>query len=496
MKKPSFGIASAKAGPQADIVRQTGRATQYIGVTQEDFEQIAAMDLPLAACVVDAGADGIVAHDGKRALAPDETYAQITGLVALGAPARARLEELRETWNTIYGDAAPDLLDLSRTADKTRKPDLLTWLVQILSGARAVQAGRNLRLSRDLFELRRNHEAMQTSFRALEQFFYDTVKFERRRDFALPPVAGQGDCVMINDAVVIQRLPRGSVGLSDIVLEVAGPAPSRGTLRAVLKSLDERRPLAIWTIQGSQLRAGDLRLALHTALGDDKVSLALELEWNGDQPLHLKTSMRHPDVRFQLHMDAQPRPVVLAMQGYRYIAGALAPVPAGAFVPQGSTAPMRLVPPSVLAGAVNLKTGRPDLEFLNEAGALQVHVAQNELAAGVLRSLCAAGLRQVTARIETSHESGPEIEYALAVLPRGKRSGTTTTRFDFDAGRFSGWVRLAPLVTGDLRLEIPDGLEEEGDLYMLTRLPEGVQRIDHGWSRFSNLVLRYSGDVL
>lgn len=495
MKKPSFGIASAKAGQHADSASLMARPTQYIGVAQEDLERIAAMDLPLAACVVEAGADGIVAQDGARALAPDEIYARITGLVAFGASSQARLEKLRETWNTVYGDMAPELLDLSRVAEKNRKAEMLTWLVQILAGARAVQAGRNQRLSRDLFELRRNHESMQTSFRALEQFFYDTVKFERWRDFILPPVAGQGDCVMINDAVVIQRLPRGSVGLSDIVLEVAGPAPSRGTLRAVLKSLDERRPLAIWTIQGSQLRAGELRLALHSALGDDKVSLSLELEWEGDRPLHLKTSLPHPDVRFQLHMDAQPRPVVLAMQGYRYVAGALAPVPAGAFVPQGSMAPMRLVPPSVLAGAVNLKTGRPDLEFLNEAGALQVHVAKGELAAGVLRSVCAPGLRQVTARIETGHENAPEIEYALAVLARDKRSGTTTERFDLDAGHFSGWVRLAPLVPGELRLEIPEGLEEEGDLYMLTRLPEGVERIDHGWSRFSNLVLRYSEDV-
>lgn len=128
---------------------------------------------------------------------------------------------------------------------------------------------------------------------------------------------------------------------------------------------------------------------------------------------------------------------------------------------------------------------------MSEEARLQVHVVNAELAAGVLKSLCTAGLTEAVCRVKTCHEHGPQVEYGMAVLPRSMRSTASVTRFDFEIGHFSGWLRIDPMVEGQLRLKIPKGLEEDGDLYLITRLPQNASTADFGWSTFSDVTLHY-----
>lgn len=467
---------------------------QYLGVSSESFSSTQALELPVLPCIVSLKNNSLSAELDDRPLRTDEIHANIAGFIAIDEREHQNLMEVSAVWETTYGDKPPAVLNLSRVAESKRRETALEWLATELATARAAQAHRNIRLSRDLVELRRNHESTQAAFERLEAFFYDVVKFERWQDFILAPTPGAKEAVLNDGDVVLQRLPRSSVGLSDLTLQFADPVPRKdGVLKVALCNLEENKPIACWKINAKQFDESELRLSLKTALGDDPISLGLDLEWEGSEPLRLKTSMQHPDPRFQSFLNSKPQETVLALTAHRYIAGSAAPVPAKAFASDTVASNLLLVPSTMLSEAIDLKTGKKNSEVFVDQGSIQIHVALDSISANVLRSVCAAGTQTIVAKVQTFHEDAPNIEYALGALPRQNRGNLASLEKDLADHHFSGWTCLAPTSPGELRMEIPEGLPETCDLYLMTRLAEGEDRIDFGWARFSGITLHSDG---
>ncbi len=395
-----------------------------------------------------------------------------------------------KAWMLMFGSAPPRTIDFSSVKPEKRKQKALEAIVSLLKEQRRELSDRNVRLMRELGLLRQEHDRTQFAAQRLESLFYDTVKGERQHDFTLAPVSGHQNLILRDGENLEQRLPGSSVGLSDIALK-SHHADVDGMLVVSLRALEEPGLIALWEVPGSKLDTGWTRLSLDRALGGDQVSLILSMEWRGHAPLGLAASVAHPDDRFLPRLEGVRHPAVLAMQGWRYIAGNEAPVPVGAVMQSGGMDKLRRVDFKDLKQALNLKTLTADVPFIAEDSALQVHVLPDEIAAAVLRGVAVTGAKHLYCNIFTRHKNAAPIEYAIALRDRRVRSAYPDQLPDFAKEFHSGWVKLQGGEASQLHIMLENPLEHDCDVYMMTRLPDGEGSTDFGWSCFSDICVRF-----
>lgn len=441
--------------------------------------------LNLPALLASPEGDGFSGRDGD--IPADQVYLSTVGALSFGQDSAIAAD-----WRSKFGTDI-QVLDLASKGDARNAA--LEWLVVQLSQARGQQAERNVRLMRDLGQLRRTHDATQGSFQRLENLFYETIRGQRQHGFALMPEVGRAPLRLTDGQQVVQRVPQSSVGLCDIALHLAAPVPADGLLTVSLRALERAENIAVWDIRAEHLGTletdGWLRLALERALGTDAITPLLTLEWQGAEPLLLSTSVAHPDPRFRAAVEGQSCGEVLALQGWRYVAGSAAPSSVNAVMQKGGKGLLRRVVPDDMHRAVNTMTMTADVPYIAENRALQVHVLADRTACAYLRGVVTTGAQQIFTRVLTRHEKGPVVEYAIAIHDRTRRPSLPGTIPHFVPEMKSGWVRIKPGVEGQVHLVLDEPLDRDCDLYLMTRLPEGNSVTDFGWSSFSEISVRF-----
>ena len=148
------------------------------------------------------------------------------------------------------------------------------------------------------------------------------------------------------------------------------------------------------------------------------------------------------------------------------------------------------VPGDVLAGSVNLRPANQPFLYLADSRALLLHVSPEGPSVGVLAAGVPARTTRLSAKIMTRAAGGPPVEYAFALAPAGATPPPPGADLpDFAPGHLTEWQRLPPMTEGELHLALPAPLEQAHDLYMITRLPEGIEDASWGWATFAGFRL-------
>lgn len=462
-------------------------------VAAADMAELRGLGLPVALVEV-SGSPGETRFRSAAGveLDPARVMVESIGSLALTARGRAELEDMAALWQERTGSPAPPVIPCAGADPSARRQAVLEWLVARLANERQAAAVRSARQMRELGILRRQHEETQAGFRNLEAFLYRNVSQKRVRDITLSPAAGQLPLVLQDGMRMVQRLPGESAGFSDIAIHVANETtPQDGVLHVSLSCLETGDTLAIWEIAGPQLRQGWLRLSLERALGSDAVTLMLSVSYQGGGTVRLSSSVRHPEPRFSAQINGQAMLNVPALQIWRWIAGASAPLAATSILPVGGKNRLRRVLGETLTTARDMNNPSSSMSLHRDTGALLVHVLEDRLAGAILSGVALPGARHVRADIRTYHPDAPRIEYRLALVahsPHPRHAGEIPA---FEPQLTSDWVCLAPEEDGQVHLILAEPLEQPCDVYMLTRLPDGVQSNSYGWSTFANLTLQY-----
>lgn len=441
----------------------------------------------------------IVLFDGAgflwrgEGVAKDRVHVAALGVLALSAEGARDVVGLAAFWVRVFGSELPDFLNLSWVAAEARREAALERLSDLLLAERQGAAVRMVALMRAMAALRQEHEAMQASFARLETHAFLHRLSQRKLAFTVTPAAGSPVLELPSGAALVQRVPGPSVGLSDIALRIAEGPARNGVLRCRLESPDRGEVLAEWTVPAARIELGWLRLSLLRGLEADPVGLEIRMQWAGEGPLRLETAMAHPDPRFlPCGVDGEPfGRNVLAIEVWHYLPGVRAPGSAKGVLPDGSgeaDLPTRRIEGVELLRAINLDTLVQDMQKVQDAAALLVHVMPDRVACGILPE-AVGGARVVSADIMTWSAKGPVVDYAIGVLPAGMRPRQPGVLPEFPEGFHSGWVRMKPMRAGQVTLILPDLPGDGHDLYLMTRLPPGATSNAWGWSGFSGVVM-------
>ena len=464
-------------------------------VAQDDLAAFKSLALPIAPIVVtcagtEAGTEYALADSDGGGVPLEAAFIRAVAQIGLSEGGRSVLEGLGDAWAQALGTEPPPLVPVGAAGPD--RSGLGDWLIARLVASRQDEAQRSVAMMRELYLLRRQHEVTQASFRALEEFVFGHDLQHRRLDLSLSPVLGELPITLQAGAELSLRLPGGSTGLSDIALHLPEqPGTTAGLLQASLSSPESGETLAVWQVPAEGMRPGWLRLALDRALGPDPVTLILTLVRQGPDAMRLSGSIRHPEERFQPILDGQRLPVLPALQSWRWVAGAAAPLPAGAIQQVGGRGLLWRVDRDLLGTVRDWHSPQHHLPLTEDGSAVMVHVLTDRTACGVLAGVALPGTRHVTATAMTRHADGPEVDYQIALVPRQPGGIPAGALPALDPALASGWVRLRPMQEAQLHVMPAEPPGVIHDLLMMTRLPEGATSNAFGWTTFANIGIQY-----
>ena len=462
-------------------------------VPSEDYSQIEALCLPISLIEVTDTTNGMTFSDEDgETLSYEVVMLRAVGQAALTSAGRNTIARLSANWSDQLGTEPPKMAPPCNNGEEDIRVHLSDWLIGQMADARLNDAQRATRFMRELGLLRGQHAEMQSSFRALEHFIYQSGLSERKLETTLSPVWKHLPISLQNGSQLSLRLPISSIGLSDIALHIAHATPGHdGVLHLSLFSPDTNQTLAIWEVFSQQISEGWLRFSMDRALGSDAVSLFLITSYQGAGTIQLSSSIKAPEQRFRTQLDNETLSELPSLKIWRWLAGSVAPTPVGAVIPVGGTDRLRRVERDVLATTLDYSDLSRCMPLAQSGDAVTIHVLEGLTACGLLSGVGLPGARQVMATVCTRHAEGPEIEYQMALFPRQSRVEQTGQLPKFELSHCSQWVRLPAMEEGQVHIMLPEPLDEPHDIYLLTRLCGDRQTNAYGWSTFSDICLQF-----
>ena len=437
-------------------------------------ESAAMKDLSAVARVVsvDIGNDELIlapaTAKGARDAAIDDiaVFRDAIGYVASGVKGETAHAAISALWEHRFGaGTAPALYPL-------REEPALAVVGRILSRSMGTLRQRNTGLMREIGLLRTTHDQTQAAFQKLETFFYANNRSERIPAMTLSVQRGNRPLVLEDGQDIDQRLPIDSSGLCDVAISIARkPRAGSGTLIAALMLHDSAQVAGTWEVEAERIDAGWLRLCLDRALPAEPQTATLRLTWLGEGTLALNASFFHPDPRFMPLPDAP----MLAMQLWKYIPDARAMMPAEG---TATSSPRAIERWNI--GARHFKAAVPldgasaeDVTYSEAFGGLMVPPSGTTPTVARLDRAARAGVRHLFGGIKVEQTSGPEVEFAYALHPSRARTVGINRVPAFAEGLMSEWHALPVNEWSEHHLPLAIPLDEDHDLFLLSRLVEG-----------------------
>jgi len=464
---------------------EMGPDTALIGIAETDLGAFRSAGLPaplgLMALALEEG-EPVLCTDGETQAIARPPYGMIGLAAASDAGARA-LAEIGPALETRFALGLGAPLTLGAPVPRG---ELLGWVAACLAERQLRADGRAVALMGELAGLRQMHDEMQTSFRALESFVLAAGLPERVETGTLPPEGAAVTLGAGGASEIVQTLPVGSAGLSDVAVHIAEPPSGEGgVLKLALETVEDGAVAARWTVGAAEIRRGWLRLGLGRALGPDQQTPRLSVVWEGDGAAGLSLSVKHPDPDWCAMADGVAADRVLALKSWAGIPGTAAhAAPQAAALWRGGAG--RWLAGADLLRSVTCEAGEPDsVRFVADESGVLVHPSGTTPTIARLERAVPKGARHVWASVRTAHPEAAPVDYAIAVLP-SDAAPARRTKPEFRREFSSDWVTLPADTKGEVHLFLPAPLSAPGDLYLATRLGEGVSNA-FAWSIFSRI---------
>lgn len=426
-----------------------------------------------APVILCAGADvGELARQwpGFRWVAPDLSapppvalladLPDILGCVLLEAGAGA----FGDWWRTHLGAPLPGVIEAQS------RDDIGPWLMTLLLTDRAEMGARYGDLSAQIGSLRQNLRDQGEELALLRGMFDGQ---DRRVFFDIP---AEGSLSIPPGGRLTQRLPGMALGLAGVVLPMLRPARGQLTLRFIL--CETQTEIARWSLTNPA--QDSLRLFLGDIIRLPRASAELRISWESEDgtPLDLP-SAPVDDPRHGAVLNGAVQPVCLALRGKSRGFGA-------GILPDNPLQP-RPMPRDVLAHAAPAIPGQKRATWFDLEQALIVHPVPEDISAAILPALLPPGEHQISVEIETLHLRGPEICYAIGVAPSDAPRDAHGLP-DFARGCLSDWRSIPARERHGLVLAPPPAARPQ-DLWLMTRLADGVTDSSWAWASFGALSL-------
>lgn len=457
---------------------ETRRA--LLAIADVDKDRLSALAEAIPSTIVDPNADETAAMTGGLAFA---AFASDDG--------RAALERLN-TRRSLHGLAPAMMIDFREdgTAVQHSSANATAALFAKIGESAHMLAARNVDLMRQAAQIRHVNEETLYAFEKLERFVTGLGGATRTERLSLLPSPRSITLSIESGQTLVQRLPIGSAGLSDIAILVANaPTAHDGHLQVDVRTADDNALAGAWLIPARELAPGWHRLALPSALSGDQRSVLVALSWVGPSTVELRCALRHPESRMQASVDGRAQGLTLAIKAWTFVEGCEAPVAVGSRLPASELPERSYVPGSMLEQAESLNAKPENVEYKASDHSVLVHVLIEGVSVARIPGAAVAGTRIVSARALTRSEKAPVAEYALGVAPAAARPQTPGTPPEFAPGRVTEWLTLTPMESGRLDLVLDAPVDEPLDLYLMTRLHPSAKRVTWGWTTFDQIRL-------
>lgn len=445
------------------------------------------LSVPVAVCAVAPGGP-VVTYAGKP-LRDHEVLINCLGFVAGSSRGLADIEAVRTSWKARFGADAPSVVDAQGFSDALGVTAAAgAFVVEACLKERRALGARIGDLQRELATMRSSYDETLTAFRALESFIGQTSKASRWIGTVIEPLATRTPLRLKAGDVLKQLLPADSAGLSDVAFFLSSAPPrGRGELRVSLSLVETGQSVGSWQVSGERLKAGWNRFALETSLGVETRTPVLRIDWDGEEPLRVGQSIRHPEERFCVALNGTPGVAVMAVQVWKSVPGVRAPLPPGAHVTDGATALRWSFPEQTLRKVVDLTPVPDQVKFVPEHAGVLVHPIPERASVALLQAAAGEGMRHLVVDAKSIHEAASDIEFAMAIADPDDRPRGPEEVPDFPEAMHSGWVRVKATRSSQLHVILPAPLSGAADIYFMTRVAEKGADTAYGWAIFTNL---------
>lgn len=377
---------------------------------------------------------------------------------------------LSDAWKAQFGDGADlPVYDLSGQDDE----GILSSVCQIMANLNTALHNRSAKLMKELSVLRRSYDETQRAHAALEEFCYSAAKINRTPTMIVPVQQHAPQIKVTSHRSVETRLPGDSAGLCDVTLHLAQlPEANEGVLTAKLWLRESGDVAAVWRISASEMIRHPLRLALLRAVGPDRQTPMLTLDWDGKDALHFRGSFAAADPRFSAVPGSDG--TMLACTLHKFVANARLPLAHDSFPAQKDAQQISrwTLGHAVLRDAIATS---PDslqrVAYSEHYTGVFVKADSTAPTVARLKNVVPAGVSHIVGGIKTESDTGPAVEYAYAVVPSDASDDLSDPTSD-ETVQMSEWVRLQPSQWAELHLMVPAPLEKRHDLFLMTRLLE------------------------
>ncbi|MBH3377817.1 MULTISPECIES: DUF6212 domain-containing protein [Pseudomonas] len=456
-----------------------------IGTTVDDFEEICRLDLPsqIEIIAVKGNALSIEFLQGDKAQRLNSLPNNLVGFIALSEKSHCEIEEISKHWELHGHKLGPACLKINSISE----PDSLnSWLIDQIIKSNQLTSVRNVKLMRELTQLRIAHEESQRAFYNLERFAEANFELQRKLAVVLEP-SSQAVTLDSKTHTITQLLPSVSVGVSDIGLHLStAPKGVSGKLEVSLTAVETATQVGHWTIPTNSLKKGWIQLSLQNTLGIDEQSLSMTLKWSGGDSVSVSMGCAHPDPKWNALVLGQPSNRTLAIKIWRGLPSVSPTISPNSLAISQAEPNRWLVDENALKEIQSHDpTTTEFVKYIENLNAVLVHPNDTNAVLGKLAASAPKGARHFCADIEHGNAHADPIEYAIAVTdPHQSRSKNDTEKFK--PGYISDWIALSAGANSQIHLFLPTPLEATGDIYLATRVRKGASN-ENCWAYFKKI---------
>lgn len=390
----------------------------------------------------------------------------LIGFVSLKTKPNPNLEASIKFLQGYGSDMDIELYSLRDTTD------LLSWVIKKISFVHTTTSVRNVRLMRELAQLRVLHDDIQGAFSALEKYADANFSLYRKQILLIEPVVHTIELDK-NRPNATQLVPTHSTGLSDIGIHIKKiDERADGILSISLLMLESNERVGHWNIPVASLPEDWIQLALPKCLGTDEQSLLIDIHWSGNAKLSLSLGVSHPDPKWCVNYQNNPQNRTLALKAWRSLPHTNPTQAASVLQLENHNTQRWLVSEDNLKTVQSASHSPECVQYIDAIRGILVHPIDATPTLACLKLAAPKTAQHIFADIYNASSAAGPVEFALAILSPDRKSSTTPIKFE--PSYISEWISLSGGSHSEIHLYLPAPLEIASDIYLATRIKPGA----------------------